>query len=195
MRSTTVWANLSSNHWYSYLISRRYGGFFYFITDDFKPPILEQLHQDGDLMYLVRLIYASMITPTFKEEDIQKILLTSSKNNYDNDVTGLLCFNQKFFLQCLEGSRRKVNHTYRTILADPRHTNIVLLNYQEINSREFSGWSMGYVPEGSLSEPVNLRYSGDRHFNPYEMSGENAHGLMLELRESVQAVTAPDFDI
>ena len=136
-------------------------------------------------MYLVRLVYASMISEDFNHEDIPGILQAAREHNLQKNVTGLLCFSRKIFLQCLEGSRTNVNQTYHRILNDPRHERIVLLDYKEIVEREFDEWAMGYIPESSLTKPVNLKYSGSTEFDPYDMSGESAHRLMVELRQSV----------
>jgi len=139
-------------------------------------------------MFLVRLVYASTATPGFNPEGIQQILESAKHHNRRNNVTGLLCFNRKYFLQCLEGGRSLVNETYHRILNDPKHTNIVMLDYREIVRREFGDWSMGYMPESSLTAPVNLKFSGTPEFDPYHMSGESAHQLMLELSKTVPIV-------
>ena len=136
-------------------------------------------------MYLTQLVYASKITSDFKPVDIESILLSARKHNEKNNITGVLCFNSKSFLQCLEGSRAKVNQTYHRILNDPRHTDIIMLDYQELIEREFDNWTMGYVPESSLTAPVNLKYSGSPEFDPYDMSGASAHNLLLSLKDSV----------
>lgn len=136
-------------------------------------------------MYLVRLVYVSSIGPDFQPDDLGKILESAQQYNKKNHVTGLLGFNRKIFLQCLEGSRAKVNETYHRILQDPRHDRIIMLDYKEIPEREFDGWSMGFIPESSLTTNVNLRFSGDDTFDPYEMSGESAHRLMVALKDSL----------
>ena len=136
-------------------------------------------------MFLVRLVYTSAVGKDFDSAEVENILAKSRKNNAANCVTGLMCFNSKFFLQCLEGSRSKVNQTYHKILNDPRHHNIIMLDYKEIIEREFSEWTMGYMPESSLTKPINTRYSGTPEFDPYEMSGESAHQLMIALRDTV----------
>ena len=136
-------------------------------------------------MFLVRLVYVSTVSRTLSTEDIDQIISKAREHNSKNAVTGLLCFSSRYFLQCLEGSREMVNQTYHKILNDPRHKNIVMLEYTDINSREFDSWWMGYMPESSLTEPINLKYSGTKDFSPYEMSGESAHNLMLALRNTV----------
>ncbi len=136
-------------------------------------------------MYLVRLVYVSSISADFEPDDLNKILESAKHNNKKNFVTGLLGFNRKIFLQCLEGSRAKVNETYHRILKDSRHDKIIMLDYREIIEREFDDWSMGFIPESSLTTNINLRFSGDDVFDPYEMSGESAHRLMVALKDCV----------
>jgi hypothetical protein len=139
-------------------------------------------------MFLIRLVYTRPISDQFSSSDIESILDTARNKNGKSNVTGMLCFNRKYFLQCLEGSRTQVNETYHKILNDSRHHNIIMLDYKQINSREFSEWSMGYMPESSLTTPINLKFSGTPEFEPYEMSGESAHSMMLALKISVPTV-------
>lgn len=139
-------------------------------------------------MFLVRLVYTSTITKGITDSDIQNILDVARKNNSLVDVTGLLLFNRNYFLQCLEGSRAQVNKIYHQILNDPRHENILLLDYSEVAEREFSDWSMGYIPEMNSTMPVNLKYSTNSKFDPYNMSGHSAHKLLLNLRNVVTIV-------
>lgn len=136
-------------------------------------------------MYLVRLIYTSTITEKFNHDDISQILEAARRNNGKHDITGILCFNNDQFLQCLEGSRKQVNRLYQAILQDSRHGNILLLKYHEIVSRAFDDWSMGYVPESSLTAPAIRRHSGHSNFNPYEMSGNAAEALLISLKDTV----------
>ena len=139
-------------------------------------------------MFLTRLVYASTITDAFQHTDIESILFKAREQNAKIDVTGMLCFNRKYFLQCLEGSRTNVNKTYHKILNDRRHTRIILLDYKEISVREFGSWSMGYMPESSMTKPINLKYSGKSDFEPYEMSGESAWKMMIRLKENIPSV-------
>lgn len=140
-------------------------------------------------MFLTRLVYASTISEDFNCDDIEGILAVARKNNKQNNITGMLCFNRKYFLQCLEGSRTNVNNAYHKILNDNRHSRIVMLDYKEITMREFSDWAMGYMPESSLTAPTNLKYSGKSEFIPYEMSGESAHQMMLALKDLKSVVS------
>lgn len=134
------------------------------------------------LMFLTRLVYASSISDNFSCDDIEHILAEAREHNKENNVTGMLCFDNKHFLQCLEGSRLNVNNTYYRILNDKRHCQVIILDYKEIPMREFSDWSMGYLPESGLTASLNLKYSGSAEFSPYDMSGDGAHLMLLELK-------------
>lgn len=136
-------------------------------------------------MYLVQLVYVSKTKEGFNDRDIEAILKSSQTNNRACGITGLLTFNHSYFLQCLEGSREQVNKIYQTILQDPRHSDVVILSYEQIDYRYFGGWSMAYVPSSSLTREMILTYSKNAEFNPYEISGESALLMLSELAEHI----------
>ena len=133
-------------------------------------------------MFLVRLVYTSQTTDQFKTESIEKILDTARRENVRSDISGVLYFNSKYFLQCLEGARSAVNETYHRILKDPRHTNVALLDYNEISAREFDSWTMGFLPELREISPLVKKFSGSAHFDPYKMSGASCMQLLTSLQ-------------
>ena len=139
-------------------------------------------------MYMARLIYTSHPSDNFKPDDIEKILAASRKNNAKLSVSGLLYFNQSYFLQCLEGSRSAINQVYHNILNDDRHDKPMILDYREIRERDFPVWEMGYLPESHDTRMLYRKFSPTADFSPYHMSGESCHLLMVELRKWVKAV-------
>jgi hypothetical protein len=132
-------------------------------------------------MYLVRLIYASQVSPGFSAEDIRSLLTLCRDNNSRESLTGVLCFDSEFFLQCLEGPRHAVNSLYTHILRDKRHQQVTLMGYQEISRREFPEWSMAYVGLDQTNRDILMRYSVYNYFDPFSMSGDSALGLLSEL--------------
>jgi len=131
-------------------------------------------------MYLVRLIYASKITPIFKAGDVDSILSASHRNNPGRGVTGMLCFDNTYFLQALEGSRQAVSELFGRISADPRHMDVTMLQYSDIAERDFGAWDMAYAAL-SPSQLRMLKNFGvpDSGFDPMKMSGASAHALLL----------------
>jgi hypothetical protein len=130
---------------------------------------------------LVRLMYASRATSGFMAEDLVAIMKKSKANNPPAGVTGLLCFSEGIFLQVLEGGRMPVNRLYNRIASDSRHTDVVLLSYEEIEERCFAGWSMGQVNLSRLNTAMLLKYSETAVLDPYSVSGKVSMALMTEL--------------
>jgi len=86
---------------------------------------------DTEHMHLLRLQYRSRLLA----EDVQTardilagVLESSVKHNSQMGIGGVLCLNPKTFgiVQILEGPAFAVTSTYRKILEDPRHTDVML---------------------------------------------------------------------
>ena len=130
---------------------------------------------------LVRLMYASRAVPAVDQEELIAILKKSKANNAKSGVTGALCFSEGVFIQALEGGRTAVSKLYNRIAADARHTDVVLLNYDEIEERRFSGWSMGQVNMQRLNPALLLKYSECAKLDPYAVSGKVSMALFEEM--------------
>ena len=66
-------------------------------------------------------------------------------------LTGLLVFHRGRFFQVLEGAYDPLIACYDRILADPRHTDIMLLAKGKAPDRAFARWKMGYADPSELS--------------------------------------------
>jgi len=130
---------------------------------------------------LVRLMYASRAAEAVRPETLSAILKKSTQNNPGAGVTGVLCFSGDIFLQVLEGGRSQVSKLYNRIAQDPRHTDVVLLSYEEIEERSFAGWSMGQVNMTRLNPALLLKYSEAAVLDPYAVSGKVSLALLDEL--------------
>lgn len=130
---------------------------------------------------LVRLMYASRAVPALDQEELVTILRQSKANNPTTGVTGVLCFSGGIFLQVLEGGRSAVNRLYNRIVADPRHTEVELLLYEEIGERRFASWSMGQVNMARLNPSLLLKYSATAALDPFAVSGKVSLALFEEL--------------
>ena len=136
-------------------------------------------------MFLVSLIYTSEMTGTM---DFMDILEVSRARNERDGITGVLLFCNNNVVQCLEGSREAVNKTYARIVQDKRHQNPLLVDYRMLSTRSFSGWSMGYVPESSITQPTLLKYSVSQDFEPRLLSGESCLRMLAELTRKIDTV-------
>lgn len=130
---------------------------------------------------LVRLIYASTATEGVGLNEFKFILQQSQANNQRRDLTGILAFNSKIFLQGLEGSREQINELYTRLLQDKRHHTVAILDYAEIEEREWGQWSMGFAAPSADNRALFLKYSGQSVFNPYIMGGSAVKKMLGEL--------------
>lgn len=140
------------------------------------------------IMPLIRLIYSSIKANDVESSEIERILEVAKVSNKKQNITGMLCFNRNYFLQVLEGERSKVCELYAKIANDKRHTHLVIYHLVEVNQREFHDWSMGYVPESSLTAHEILKHASSTEFNPTEMSAQSILQMMLSLRQKVSVI-------
>ncbi|MBL8306501.1 MAG: BLUF domain-containing protein [Rubrivivax sp.] len=140
---------------------------------------------------LVRLLYASRAVPALDTEELLAILRKSKACNPALGVTGVLCYSEGIFLQVLEGGRAAVNLLYNRIVADPRHTEVTLLCYEEIGERRFAGWSMGQVNMSRLNPALLLKYSERATLDPFSVSGRVSMALFDELMATASIVGQP----
>ena len=138
---------------------------------------------------LVRLLYASRAAAQVDQDELLAILRQSKGNNPVAGITGLLCYSDGIFMQALEGGRDAVNRLYLKIAGDARHTDVVLLSYEEINERRFAGWAMGQVNMARLNPALLLKYSATAELDPYRMSGRTAMALLDELVATASVMT------
>ena len=136
---------------------------------------------DAPMTVLVRLIYASKVAPHFGPMDMHDILDKSRRNNIEHGISGLLILADGYFFQALEGDRAAVHATYARILKDSRHTGSVMLSSLEIEKRQFSGWSMGYVLSSEKNKPLFMSYSSNKYFAPLELRAAAAESLLAEI--------------
>lgn len=140
---------------------------------------------------LVRLLYASRAVDTLDEKLIEAIVDQSRQNNAEYGITGILCAHPKnaIFLQVIEGARASVNGLYGNIVRDPRHRDVLLLDYSEIEERRFAGWRMGSIDLNKVNLSTILRYSEKAMLDPYTMTGRGALALVEELASSAAIVS------
>ena len=136
---------------------------------------------------LVRLLYASRAVDT-STAAIETILSTSRQHNPECGITGILCYGGGIFLQAIEGGRTAVSELYGHIQRDPRHSEVVLLHYEEINERRFGGWTMGQVNMSKINASILLKYAEKPVLDPYSVSGRVSLALLEELMATASII-------
>jgi hypothetical protein len=137
----------------------------------------------------VRLLYVSRSAGPQTTTVTRSILEKAQAHNSAQGITGVLCQGQGFFIQVLEGERSRVNALFRRIAADPRHKDVELLQYEEIQKRQFDKWSMALV-NLSVDDPmIRLQHP---EYDPYSASGTQVMQLLMDLLASGQPINLTD---
>ena len=103
---------------------------------------------------ITQLVYSSKATFDTQtdagSEHIAEILATARQKNKSSEITGFLLIGHGWFLQMLEGPAQAVSQLFRTLLNDPRHTAIALIDTRFAVARAFPDWSMGVSKETQI---------------------------------------------
>ena len=93
---------------------------------------------------LCRLVYISRITSTglSSPSTLNDISETAVDSNYANNITGILCYGNGYFFQCVEGSEQALTNLKNRLLVDDRHKDLAILDFSEITERRFGSWSL-----------------------------------------------------
>ena len=97
--------------------------------------------QDEKNIRIKHIIYTSRPLDS-DNSDIENILISSERNNPKSEVTGLLIFGSKLYLQFLEGPENSVDATFNRIKSDKRHNEIRILKESKSDRRLFASWTM-----------------------------------------------------
>lgn len=95
-------------------------------------------------MSLINLIYISAATGTMTTDILLQILEEARRNNPPRDITGMLLYQNGFFIQVLEGEEADVDFIFGKIQRDNRHQHIIIVERTDIDRRAFANWSMGF---------------------------------------------------
>ena len=93
---------------------------------------------------LIRLVYVSNISKKSKLDPslFEHIRSHAEDYNRKNNIKGMLCNNQTYFLQCLEGTKEKLLPLMDNIFKDDRHSKLKVTLLKPIDHYSFNDWRM-----------------------------------------------------
>ncbi|WP_201598266.1 BLUF domain-containing protein [Psychrobacter vallis] len=93
---------------------------------------------------LVQLVYVSSLTlgSRLSTTIFDEVESHARDYNQQHGITGILCYGNGHFLQCVEGEKADVFALKQRIFADSRHKNVEMLLLQTIDERSFADWRM-----------------------------------------------------
>lgn len=133
---------------------------------------------------LYQLVYISRITSTGLSgaSTLNDIAETSVKTNKSNSITGILCYGNGCFFQCIEGTEQALTNLKNQLLMDERHKDLQTLDFSAISERRFEGWSLrSIVLERWLFKDPAIKKL--MPFKPYEWNSDESQQFLALLQQ------------
>jgi len=132
---------------------------------------------------LSQLVYVSNRKPNCNQEEIDKILDSCKRNNPALNITGVLLYSPKKFIQLVEGESKVIMELYDKIKKDERHTMPIMVSYSPIKEKSFPSWHMGSKKLADDKVDFNTDISSDdkQIFNKILSGSEESGERVLKL--------------
>lgn len=93
---------------------------------------------------LIQLVYVSNATLKTRLNSTITTHIEKQANGYNKQhgITGILCYSNGQFLQCIEGNKLEIVALVHKIFTDKRHNDFKIPLVQRIDKRMFSDWRM-----------------------------------------------------
>lgn len=93
---------------------------------------------------LCQLVCLSHITSTSlaSASTLNDIAEVAIERNQADNITGIVCYGNGYFFQCVEGSEQALTNLKNRLLVDDRHKDLKILDFSAIAERRFAGWSL-----------------------------------------------------
>lgn len=90
-----------------------------------------------------RIKYVSRFTRDMGPADIDTLVRQAADSNRTLGITGILVTAGRLFFQVIEGPAPAIDDVFARIVADPRHTDVLVLSTEDAaDGRHFPDWSM-----------------------------------------------------
>ena len=139
---------------------------------------------------LIQLVYVSSLTlpGRLSTSIFDEVEGHARAYNDQNSLTGILCYGNGHFLQCIEGSKSQVWALQQRIADDKRHKDVKILLLQTINQRSFVDWRMRllFLERWSWSPATKqqaTQLSPFLPFSPYNWSSERTEQFLQVIED------------
>ncbi len=136
---------------------------------------------------MIHIVYVSTVVQPMGDEELKDLLRLCRDCNERNQITGMMLYKNGHFMQVIEGDKAPVTQLMDNILRDLRHHNIDIMRRENIPSRDFPDWTMGFQ---NISASDRFKIPGftnilESDFNTESFSEDTsqAHQLLLAFKE------------
>ena len=93
-----------------------------------------------------------------------------------------MAFDRKQFSRVMEGRRENVSNLLANLFRDQRHKDLVVIEFDCIEKREFGKWSMQFLPRDKPTKEIIFAHSVGTTFNPCNFTRQGALSFLLATR-------------
>lgn len=107
---------------------------------------------------LTSYAYASISCQDHNTAEVRQILQTAAERNSELGVTSALYSDGETFFHVIEGEESNLAKLMASILRDPRHKSIEILDQLDLSERMFDGVAIRHV-DGSRNSELQAKFS------------------------------------
>ena len=110
------------------------------------------MNEEVETNFFKSLIYVSKAKKNVDYDEILKILTHSWKYNHNSYISGMLLYDNGYFMQIIQGPIATIDRLYARISKDPRHSNIKLVGEELLPTRDCTGWGIGFYENQEVAD-------------------------------------------
>ena len=139
---------------------------------------------------LCHLVYLSTVSQPMRDTDLAQLLEEARARNKELDVTGMLLYKGRHFIQLLEGHAEDVKTVFESIKRDERHHSVELLWHRYVQFRDFPDWTMGFQNMDEL-DPSTLPgwtpfLDKDSRYEDFLENSTEVHQMLLAFKDGAR---------
>lgn len=143
------------------------------------------MKEDIEAYFFKSLIYVSTAEENVDYSEILNILTHSWKYNHNSYISGMLLYDDRHFMQIIQGPILTIDKLYARIENDSRHTNIKLIGEELLHERDCSGWGIGFYDKQEVADifydSLNIKHGEAL----YDVNYTDAKSLLLALKNVI----------
>ena len=137
---------------------------------------------DETIKLFKSLIYVSTAEVSMDYEKVMDILQVSWRHNHNSDISGMLIYDDNYFVQLLQGPIHTVDTLYEKISNDTRHNSIELIGSELLARKDVNGWGMGLINNQKIVDDLYQKYNIKHSKGLYESEYSELKSLLKELK-------------
>lgn len=109
--------------------------------------------------------YISTARTDLREQGVNDIMNETKKYNANQEITGILLYNERSFFQLIEGEKKIVQNLYEKILLDSRHHNVIKFLEKDVFRPAHDGYLTDFITDSNKYDQSQL----EKYFNYIEV--------------------------